>query len=448
MRKTRSRSGKHKERRSLLRSVKRKIKKRRRKRKKEEKQAEAKRKLAEKEERKRKRQEQFKLATRQVFHRLPIRLPDPPHLEPRTHCPSAIGAYSHYVCPGSPRTVELRDPQREVRIVNDFLDDQHSAHVRPAAIEVALKHNIILIDFPPHSSHFIQPMDERGGPFASLKSKFVDVIQNLNVAKPNFVVTKSSFPRIYRVVRDEGLTMAVVKRGFKNTGIFPANPDRIDQKWLLMNKQPGGAEENGTKDALLSETMEQGPTVSSQELEGRQLLSIEVEMLELAAAASFDQPFSSQSTAPKVTYKTSTNTEASCPSCGGVATSPMLNPLVSAGIIPGYMSDLLTPIRESQARGRRKVTPKAIVFDEEYVTTLKKEAEDKEKEKERQKENKKRERQENKRKRDEEMQKKDQKKKDRDEKKRKRGGAGEEEGTKREEKKGERRSDKRKAHPR
>ncbi|KAI8487902.1 hypothetical protein Bbelb_343500 [Branchiostoma belcheri] len=115
------------------------------------------------------------------------------------------------------------DPQRK-KI------DQHSANVTPAAIEVALKHNIILIGFPPHSSHFIQPMDARGGPFASLESKFGDVVQNLNVAKPNFVVRKSSFPRIYRVVRDEGLTMAVMKRGFKNRGIFPVNPDRIDQK--------------------------------------------------------------------------------------------------------------------------------------------------------------------------------------------------------------------------
>ncbi|KAI8495274.1 hypothetical protein Bbelb_272600 [Branchiostoma belcheri] len=68
-----------------------------------------------------------------------------------------------------------------------LLQDQNSAHVTPAAIEVALKHNIILIGFPPHISHFIQPMDARGGPFASLKSKFVDVIQNLNVAKPNFL---------------------------------------------------------------------------------------------------------------------------------------------------------------------------------------------------------------------------------------------------------------------
>ncbi|KAI8495275.1 hypothetical protein Bbelb_272610 [Branchiostoma belcheri] len=122
------------------------------KRKKEEKQAEAKRKLAEKEERKRKRQEQlearnkrrgedkenqsqsapdkgpsvndiasldislleahfdsFKLATRQVFHRLPIRLLDPPHLDPLFLCNLGV---SHNACPGSPRTVELRDPQR------------------------------------------------------------------------------------------------------------------------------------------------------------------------------------------------------------------------------------------------------------------------------------------------------------------------------------------------
>ncbi|KAI8490394.1 hypothetical protein Bbelb_316620 [Branchiostoma belcheri] len=134
------------------------------------------------------------------------------------------------------------DPQRNKivtchSVLGTSSSDQHSANVTPAAIEVALKHSIILIGFPPHSSHFIQPMHARGGPFASLKSKFRDVVQNLN-NRPN---------------------------------------------WLVMNKQPGGAEENGTKDALLSEAMEQGPTVSSQELEGRQLLSIEVEMLEFAS---------------------------------------------------------------------------------------------------------------------------------------------------------------------
>ncbi|KAI8487895.1 hypothetical protein Bbelb_343430 [Branchiostoma belcheri] len=91
------------------------------------------------------------------------------------------------------------------------------------------------------SSHFLQPMDARGGPFSALKTKFAEVVQNICLAKPNFYPSKSTFPRIYNTVRDQALTTAVVKRGFRKTGIFPENPNSIDKTWVQMNNNGGQA---------------------------------------------------------------------------------------------------------------------------------------------------------------------------------------------------------------
>ncbi|XP_066285258.1 uncharacterized protein [Branchiostoma lanceolatum] len=238
-----------------------------------------------------------------------------------------------------------------------LIQDQHSTHINAEVIEFAIDNGIIMLGLPPHASHFLQPMDARGGPFLSLKNKFADVVHSLCVARPNFYVSKSSFPKIYNTARDQALTMATVKRGFKNTGIFPVNQSCIDKKWLEMNDVPVASVEAKTNDTV-------------------------------------NEP---------------------CKTCG--CTKPQANPLVAAGIIPEYMQDILTPVRPSQARIKKRIKPKAIVFDEEYIETLKEEAEKVEKEKEQ----KKKERQEKKRKREEEVEKeKEQKKKEREEKKRKR----------------------------
>ena len=41
-----------------------------------------------------------------------------------------------------------------------LLMDNHSSHVQFDIAQLALQHNIIILLMPPHSSHFIQPLDK------------------------------------------------------------------------------------------------------------------------------------------------------------------------------------------------------------------------------------------------------------------------------------------------
>ncbi|CAH1259260.1 TIGD2 [Branchiostoma lanceolatum] len=153
-----------------------------------------------------------------------------------------------------------------------LLADQHSTHMSQEVIEFAIENDIVILTFPPHATHFLQPMDAKAGPFRALKDKFEKVLHQLSVAKPNFYVTKATFPKIYRTVRDEGLTMAAVRRGFKNTGIYPVNLDALDSRWFHMNDAPGATSENATVSKENSNV-------------ARELLQEELDVLALAARA-------------------------------------------------------------------------------------------------------------------------------------------------------------------
>eukprot|EP00058_Branchiostoma_floridae_P018305 XP_002603794.1 hypothetical protein BRAFLDRAFT_86625 [Branchiostoma floridae] len=321
-----------------------------------------------------------------------------------------------------------------------LLADQHSTHITFEVLEFAITHDIIILTFPPHATHILQPLDAKAGPFLAMKTKFTTVIHHLTVAKPNFYVTKTSFPRIYRTVREEALTMAAVRRGFKKTGIFPVNPDELDRRWLKMNELPGATtgattgeiEENIKARDLLPvelDVLQLAEIAAAQEPPrpdgkrnnkvrsetGRKLLDIEEEMLQLAEAEVAADAAAHQTTAIKK-KPPPVKSQSTCPTCGA-SKAPQENALVASGIVPKYMADILTPIPPSRARNNRRIKPRAIVFDEAYVATLKEEAEAKENEKMRQQELRKVQREEKKRKAEEE---KARKRMEREEKKRKR----------------------------
>ncbi|KAI8480152.1 hypothetical protein Bbelb_421360 [Branchiostoma belcheri] len=116
--------------------------------------------------------------------------------------------------------------------------DQHTAHLTANAIDIALANDVILMGLPPHTSHFLQPLDAQGGPFSKMKSTFEDVVNEMRLVRPNFFMTKSVFPKVYRVVREKSVTMSVIKTGFEKTGVFPVNESKVDSRWLTLNSQP------------------------------------------------------------------------------------------------------------------------------------------------------------------------------------------------------------------
>ncbi|XP_066298848.1 uncharacterized protein [Branchiostoma lanceolatum] len=298
--------------------------------------------------------------------------------------------------------VRFCSPERPVML----LLDQHSTHVTREAIDLAIKEDIVLLGLPPHSSHFLQPLDAQGGPFLRMKSSFEDVVNDMTLIKPNFFVTKSSFPRIIKGVRERTLTMSVIKTGFKKTGIYPVNKEAISDRWLRMNDSSACPKEEDkvidkkeAEDRLLPEELDvlrMAEEISDMQADqedptGRALLEIEVEMLELAEKISAKKP--------PVEKKTSA--VSTCTACGSRLTTT--NPFVQTGVVPAYVADLLTPIPDSQKRKSRKVRPKALVFDQEYIETLEREKQEKEDQKCEEKLKKKEEREEKKRKKMEEM---------------------------------------------
>ncbi|XP_078589556.1 uncharacterized protein LOC144869927 [Branchiostoma floridae x Branchiostoma japonicum] len=302
-------------------------------------------------------------------------------------------------------------PERPVLL----LLDQHSTHVTTEAIDFAIKNDIILMGLPPHSSHFLQPLDAQGGPFNRMKDVYEDVVNDVTLVRPNYFVTKSSFSKIYKIVREKTLSMEVIKTGFRKTGVYPVDEDAVNERWLVLNEvhteQQDGCE---AERQLLQEEVEmldlaeiasqakEDEEAIGHEAAEKQLLPEELEMLELAdemAQSTNRNPVKSTRRAAN----DSTLRRSTCRACGARLDLGSANPFVQAGVVAPYVSDLLTPIPEAHTRRARRIKPKALVFDEEYVATLKREADEKEERKRKEKLRKKKEREEKKKKKMEEL---------------------------------------------
>ncbi|XP_078610737.1 uncharacterized protein LOC144881473 [Branchiostoma floridae x Branchiostoma japonicum] len=136
----------------------------------------------------------------------------------------------------------------------------------------------------------------------------------------------------------------------------------------------------------------------------RALLDIEEEVLQLAEKEAEREARRNFHGKQKTTSTATRTPTAACYVCGargGNTTQPAENPFVKAGIVPSYVSDILQPIPESKQRKRLK--PKALVFDQEYLDNIRKEAEEEEERKREEQERKKEEREEKKRRKMQEL---------------------------------------------
>ncbi|XP_078606580.1 uncharacterized protein LOC144879212 [Branchiostoma floridae x Branchiostoma japonicum] len=209
--------------------------------------------------------------------------------------------------------------------------------------------------------------------------------------------------------------MEVIKTGFRKTGVYPVDEDAVNERWLVLNEVP--TEEQGCEvpeRQLLQEEVEMldlakkasQPKDDEEAINGeaaeKQLLPEELEMLELANKMS-----QSTNRNPVESTRRAANASAvrasTCRACGARRDAGSANPFVQAGVVAPYVSDLLTPIPEAHTRRARRIKPKALVFDEEYVATLKREADEKEERKRKEKLKKKEEREEKKKKKMEEL---------------------------------------------
>ncbi|XP_066279931.1 uncharacterized protein [Branchiostoma lanceolatum] len=242
--------------------------------------------------------------------------------------------------------------------------DQHYSHFTLKVLEAAVSNNIIILGLPPHTTHFLQPLDV--AIFSPLKTKWAQTLEVMQAANPHFQVTKRNFAKIFSNVYDTTISPSLIKNSFKKTGIFPLNDDAIDDRWVRMSTKESGEE------------IVQVPSSAATSLDSLQTPSTSTSLQTPSTSTSLQAP------SPSTSLQTPSCSTASCQVCHAPCTicHPIHSPLIKR-IVPPALQDLLLPISTPQSstrNTRKRLIGRVLTHNEVMDEIRKKEAEKKEKE--------------------------------------------------------------------
>jgi hypothetical protein len=109
-----------------------------------------------------------------------------------------------------------------------LLLDGHGSHETLAIIERAIEENITLMVFPPHCTHFLQPLDRTV--FGPLKSAYNDACSSYLSENPLNQVSKHTFASLFSRAWDNAVNSSNIQAGFRACGIFPFNRRAVPMK--------------------------------------------------------------------------------------------------------------------------------------------------------------------------------------------------------------------------
>jgi|SRR6218665_1261256 len=98
----------------------------------------------------------------------------------------------------------------------------HESHTSVAALDLAKEHSIVMLIFPPHCSHKLQPLD---------RSVYGPLKRYYNAACDNWMVSNPRPMTIYDIVPNvcspyaQAFTKSYIEAGFKVAGIEPFNSE-------------------------------------------------------------------------------------------------------------------------------------------------------------------------------------------------------------------------------
>ena len=229
-----------------------------------------------------------------------------------------------------------------------LIQDGHGSHISPELIDKARQNNVEIMCLPPHTTHVLQPLDKVM--FGPLKKAWSSAITTLGYANKSFILNKNDFARVFRTPYEKTFTPTVIQTSFKKTGICPFDPDAIDKSQLYPTAAHDKAPDAPSTPCTSSDSNTESSSASSR------------------TSSNSSTPVSSQ-TSP-------------CPTCGSSGTNPKDNPLVSAGLIPEHLHDILaiTNYVSTTKKRPRVVTKARVITNEEYLEEIRKKEKEKEEE--------------------------------------------------------------------
>ncbi|XP_068081804.1 uncharacterized protein [Anabrus simplex] len=116
-------------------------------------------------------------------------------------------------------------PRKQQGKVVLFLDGHASHCTDPDMLDLAARNDVIMICLPPHSTHFLQPLDRCV--FKSLKQAFYKAMRNWTLSHPGRKVSRAQFPIFLTEAWKKAAVPSTAQSGFEACGLYPYNPERI-----------------------------------------------------------------------------------------------------------------------------------------------------------------------------------------------------------------------------
>ena len=104
-----------------------------------------------------------------------------------------------------------------------LLLDNHSSHISTAAINYCRENGVVMLSFPPHCTHHLQPLDK--AVYGPLKRLLASEMDQWHRHHPGKTVTIYDMPSLLNTILLEAASPRNILKGFSSTGIWPLNKD-------------------------------------------------------------------------------------------------------------------------------------------------------------------------------------------------------------------------------
>lgn len=103
-----------------------------------------------------------------------------------------------------------------------LLLDGHSTHTKNIeAIDLACEYGIIMLSFPAHTTHRLQPLDKSF--FKSLKANYNAASSTWLRTNPGNIIKQSTVSELLGIAYTKSVRMDIALNGFKSTSVWPCN---------------------------------------------------------------------------------------------------------------------------------------------------------------------------------------------------------------------------------
>ena len=259
-------------------------------------------------------------------------------------------------------------PQRPVLLIVDG----HKSHITLDLVDLARNSGVVLFCFPPHTTHALQPLDV--SVFKALKAHFSKSLRALCFSRRDFMVSKRDFARMVKEPFEIAFSMSNIKNGFSKCGIYPFDPDAVCKAKLLPSSvYQDSSGQSSTESQTPSDEAVQLSATDESISESQASVTAEHDQANEVGLSSVDEPFTPPLfSTPSSSNSACTSNISSTPSGGSTPRrNHIINPLVSAGLIPSNLGDILSPPAEVVSKPKRRIVKARVLTEDEFAAILK-----------------------------------------------------------------------------